>query len=82
MFLSSSADGYEIMVWLAALGGSGRRESHLLDWKVHRRQLAGENGNMQVYSFVASSSTNSLSGGLTEFSQYLAQKQGLKSNCI
>lgn len=35
---------------------------------------------MQVYCFVALSSTNSLSGGLTEFSQYLEQNQGLKSS--
>lgn len=59
------------MVWLAALGGASPISS------------TGKSidDNMQVYCFVASSSTNSWSGGLTEFSQYLAQNQCLKSNC-
>lgn len=88
LFLSSSADGdaaYEIMVWLAALGGAGPISSTGkpiasttiggVSWEL----WSGKNGNMQVYSFVAPSSTRSFSGDLMEFFQYLEQNQGLES---
>lgn len=89
MFLSSSASGseeYEIMVWLAALGGAGPISStgspiatvtiNGVSWKVY----VGPNGSMTVYSFVASSTVTSFSGDLLEFFKYLENNQGLSSS--
>ena len=89
MFLSSTTDGdaeYEIMVWLAALGGAGPISSTGkaiasttiggISWEL----WSGKNGNMQVYSFVASSSTQTFSGDLIDFFAYLEQSQGLQSS--
>lgn len=89
MFLSSSADGdaeYEIMVWLAALGGAGPISSTgqsvatTTIGGVSFDLWSGKNGNMQVYSFVASSEAQSFSGDLLDFFQYLEQNQGLQSS--
>ena len=89
MFLSSSADGdaeYEIMVWLAALGGAGPISStgqSIATTTIGGTSFelwSGKNGNMQVYSFVASSEAQSFSGDLLEFFQYLEQNQGLQSS--
>ncbi|KAJ5861068.1 uncharacterized protein N7529_008378 [Penicillium soppii] len=89
MFLSSTANGseeYEIMVWLAALGGAGPISStgspiatvtiNGVSWKLY----VGPNGSMTVYSFVASSTVTSFSGDLLKFFQYLEDYQGLKSS--
>jgi xyloglucan-specific endo-beta-1,4-glucanase len=89
MFLSSSASGseeYEIMVWLAALGGAGPISStgspiatvtiNGISWKVY----VGPNGSMTVYSFVASSPVTSFSGDLLDFFKYLETNQGLSSS--
>lgn len=89
MFLSSTADGdaeYEIMVWLAALGGAGPISATGKaiasttiagqSWEL----WSGKNGNMQVYSFVAPSATKTFSGDLMEFFAYLQQNQGLQSS--
>lgn len=89
MFLSSSASGseeYEIMVWLAALGGAGPISStgsaiatttiNGVSWKLYE----GKNGDMTVYSFVASSTTESFSGDMLEFFTYLIDNQGLSSS--
>lgn len=86
MFLSSTADGdneYEIMVWLAAIGGAGPISStgspiatttiNGVEWKLYK----GPNGSMTVYSFVAPSSTTSFSGDMMEFFTYLINNQGL-----
>ncbi|ODM23968.1 putative xyloglucan-specific endo-beta-1,4-glucanase A [Aspergillus cristatus] len=89
MFLSSSADGdaeYEIMVWLAALGGAGPISStgqSIATTTIGGTSFelwSGKNGNMQVYSFVASSEAQNFSGDLLEFFQYLEQNQGLQSS--
>lgn len=88
MFLSSSASGdneYEIMVWLAALGGAGPISSTGspvatttiagVKWSLY----SGKNGNMTVYSFVASSTTTNFSGDMLDFLKYLQSNQGLSS---
>jgi xyloglucan-specific endo-beta-1,4-glucanase len=89
MFLSSTPDGkeeYEIMVWLAALGGAGAISStgqpiatvtiSDKEWDVY----VGPNGAMTVYSFVAKATVTSYSGDLMDFFKYLEKDQGLKDS--
>ncbi|CAG8925613.1 unnamed protein product [Penicillium salamii] len=89
LFTSSTADGdeeYEIMIWLAALGGAGPISStgsaiattniNGVNWKLY----SGPNGQMTVYSFVAESTVTDFSGDLLKFFTYLEQNQGLSSN--
>ncbi|KAJ5246011.1 hypothetical protein N7468_000994 [Penicillium chermesinum] len=89
MFLSSSASGsneYEIMVWLAALGGAGPISSSgspiatTTIGGVSFRLYSGPNGDTTVYSFVATSTTESFSGDLLDFFTYLIEHEGLSSN--
>lgn len=85
LFTSSTATGaneYEIMIWLAALGGAGPISStgspvatptiNGVSWKLFK----GPNGSTTVYSFVASSQVNSYSGDLKNFLTYLSTNQG------
>jgi len=90
MFTSSTSGGsaeYEIMVWLAALGGAGPISStgspvatptvagH--SWKLY----SGKNGAMTVYSFVTNgASISSFSGNLKDFFTYLESNQGLSTS--
>ncbi|KAL4989537.1 concanavalin A-like lectin/glucanase domain-containing protein [Aspergillus falconensis] len=89
LFTSSSAGGdseYEIMIWLAALGGAGPISSTGssiatvtlggVTWNLY----SGPNGSMQVYSFVASSATESFAADLMDFISYLVENQGLSTN--
>ena len=89
LFLSSSADGdaeYEIMIWLAAIGGAGPISStgsaiatvtiSGIEWDVY----VGPNGAMTVYSFVAKSSVTSYSGDLLDFFTYLEKDQALSNS--
>ncbi|CAI7587352.1 unnamed protein product [Penicillium viridicatum] len=86
LFLSSTPTGseeYEIMVWLAALGGAGPISStgkaiatvtlNGVEWDV----WVGPNGQMTVYSFVAKSTVSHFSGDLLDFFDYLVKDQGL-----
>ena len=85
MFTSSSKGGsaqYEIMVWLAALGGAGPISStgspvatpniDGVTWKLY----SGPNGATTVYSFVAESEQTSFSGDLKSFFTYLSSNEG------
>ncbi|KAI0485696.1 family 12 glycosyl hydrolase [Xylaria cf. heliscus] len=89
LFTSSSASGsseYEVMVWLAALGGAGPISSSGspvatptiagVSWKLYD----GWNGNMHVFSFVASSQVTSFSGDLKAFLSYLTSNQGMSTS--
>ncbi|EME47572.1 glycoside hydrolase family 12 protein [Dothistroma septosporum NZE10] len=95
LFTSSSAGGdeeFEIMIWLAALGGAGPISSAYgadgkptaiatttiagTNWSLYK----GPNGQMTVYSFVASSAVNDFSGDLGDFFDYLVAKQGFSSS--
>ena len=89
MFLSSSASGsneYEIMVWLAALGGAGPISSTgsaiatTTIGGVSFSLYTGPNGDTTVYSFVASATTTSFSGDLLDFFTYLIDNEGLSSS--
>lgn len=89
LFTSSSADGdeeYEIMIWLAALGGAGPISSTGSaiatptvggqSWSLY----SGPNGQMTVFSFVASSTTEDFSADLNDFLKYLQEEQGMPSS--
>lgn len=86
LFTSSTATGdaeYEVMIWLAALGGAGPISATGspiatvtlagASWKLYN----GQNGNMNVFSFVASTQQTSFKGDLVEFLSYLTSKQGV-----
>ncbi|KAI1163082.1 family 12 glycosyl hydrolase [Nemania serpens] len=89
LFTSSSASGsseYEVMVWLAALGGAGPISSTGspvatpniagVSWKLYE----GYNGNMHVFSFVASSQVTNFSGDLKAFLSYLTSNRGMSTS--
>jgi xyloglucan-specific endo-beta-1,4-glucanase len=86
LFTSSSPSGseeYEVMIWLAALGGAGpisetgsavaSADIDGVTWSLYD----GYNGDMHVFSFVAGSSVQDFSGDLTNFLSYLSTNQGL-----
>lgn len=91
LFTGSTASGtqeYEIMIWLAALGGAGPISSTGspiatvtlagTSWKLYN----GKNGQMNVFSFVASSQVSNFNGDLMDFVDYLTSKQGLPTSQI
>lgn len=80
---------YEIMIWLGALGGAGPISSSGspiatpniggVSWKLYK----GPNGQMTVFSFVASSQQKNFSGDLNNFVKYLVSSQGYpNSQCV
>ncbi|KAI9901692.1 hypothetical protein N3K66_003509 [Trichothecium roseum] len=88
LFTGKAADGdadYEFMIWLGAFGGAGPISStgspiatvDILgtSWNLFN----GMNGNMNVFSFVASSNVENFSGDLTAFTKYLISEQGVDS---
>jgi xyloglucan-specific endo-beta-1,4-glucanase len=89
MFTSSTASGsaqYEIMVWLAALGGAGPISSTgsaiatPTIGGVTFKLYSGPNGSTTVYSFVAESEQTSFSGDLRGFFTYLINSEGFSSS--
>ena len=82
----TASASYEVMIWLAALGGAGPISStgspvatptiDGVSWKLYK----GPNGSMTVFSFVASSQVTSFSGNLMDFFKYLESNQGLSSS--
>lgn len=86
LFTSSTPDGeeeYEVMIWLAALGGAGpisetgepvdEVEIGGTTWSVYD----GQNAQMRVYSFVvgADEQVEEYEGDLKEFLDYLTTEQ-------
>lgn len=89
MFTSSSASGsdeYEIMIWLAALGGAGpisstgSAVSTTTIGGVSFSLYSGDNGSTTVYSFVAESEATSFSGDLMDFFTYLESNEGFSTS--
>lgn len=89
MFTSSSATGtnqFEIMVWLAALGGAGPISSTgspvatttIND--VSFELYSGPNGDTTVYSFVAVDEATDFSGDLLDFFTYLVDNEGFSTS--
>lgn len=89
LFTASTTGGspeYEIMIWLGAYGGAGPISSTGstiatptvagYSWKLYK----GVNGQMTVFSFVASSTVTSFSGDLKAFLTYLSSNQGLPTS--
>lgn len=74
------------MIWLAALGGAGPISSTGssvatttlagVSWDLY----SGLNGDMTVFSFVASSQVTSFDGDLLDFLSYLSKNQGLSTS--
>lgn len=87
LFTSSSADGdeeYEVMIWLAALGGAGpisetgeaiaSADIAGTTWSLWE----GTNGQMHVFSFVVDGdNVQDFSGDLKEFLDYLTTNQSM-----
>jgi len=89
LFTASSASGtneFEIMVWLAALGGAGpisSSGSSIGSTSVGGTTFdlyTGPNGDTTVYSFVATSEATDFSGDLLEFFTYLIDNEGFSSS--
>ncbi|ORY55263.1 cell 12a endoglucanase [Pseudomassariella vexata] len=91
LFTGSSASGsaeYEVMIWLAAIGGAGPISSTGstiatptiagTTWNLY----SGPNGDMTVFSFVAPSQVTSFDGDIMDFVNYLIQSQGMSSSQI
>lgn len=89
IFTSSTSTGsneYEIMIWLAALGGAGPISStgsaiatptiNGVKWNL----FSGPNGATTVYSFVAQSQVTSFSGDLLLFFTYLESNNAYSSS--
>ncbi|KAI5787301.1 concanavalin A-like lectin/glucanase domain-containing protein [Geopyxis carbonaria] len=82
----SSSSEYEVMIWLAALGGAGPISSTGsavatvtiagVSWKLYD----GYNGSMHVFSFVAVSTVTSFSGDAKLFLNYLVSNYGMPSS--
>jgi hypothetical protein len=89
MFLgtsSSASASYEIMVWLAALGGAGPISSTGSPIAtptiggITFKLFKGPNGSTTVFSFVASSEVTNFNGDLMNFFSYLISSQGVSSS--
>ncbi|RLN90906.1 hypothetical protein BBJ28_00000323 [Nothophytophthora sp. Chile5] len=89
LFTSSTADGdneFEVMIWLAALGGAGPISSTgsavatTTIGSVEFSLYSGANGDTTVYSFVASAETTSFSGDLMDFFNYLTENEGMSTS--
>jgi xyloglucan-specific endo-beta-1,4-glucanase len=91
LFTSSTTSGsaeYEIMIWLAAIGGAGPISATGQpiatvtlagnSWKLYN----GKNGQMNVFSFVAAGEVKNFKGDLMEFANYLTSKQGMPKSQI
>jgi xyloglucan-specific endo-beta-1,4-glucanase len=92
MFTSSTAGSsseFEVMVWLSSIGPKavpiGGMQPPIAEvnlagsnWKLYH----GTNGNMNIYSFVASSQLTWFSADLMVFLNYMADHQGVPKSHI
>ncbi|KAF3357771.1 Fructan 6-exohydrolase [Verticillium dahliae VDG1] len=80
---------YEVMIWLAALGGAGPISAtgkpiatvtiSGVSWQLYK----GAHSQMTVFSFVATKQQTNYSGDVADFIKYLAASQGLpRSQCL
>ncbi|KUI67255.1 Xyloglucan-specific endo-beta-1,4-glucanase A [Cytospora mali] len=83
---SGGTNAYEIMVWLAALGGAGPISSTGSAVATptiggHSFKLySGPNGDDTVYSFVATETIESFSGDMMDFFSYLVDNEGVSDS--
>ncbi|KAG3112450.1 hypothetical protein PI124_g8325 [Phytophthora idaei] len=89
LFTSSTSNGdneFEIMIWLAALGGAGpisSTGSTIATTTIADTEFSlysGANGDTTVYSFVASDTVKSFSGDLMDFFIYLIDSESFSSS--
>ncbi|ESZ95627.1 glycoside hydrolase family 12 protein [Sclerotinia borealis F-4128] len=79
---SGGTNEYEIMIWLAAIGGAGPISSTgsaiaTATIAGHEFKLySGPNGDTTVYSFVATSEATNFDGDLLDFLTYLSTNEG------
>ncbi|KAF1942934.1 endoglucanase A precursor [Clathrospora elynae] len=91
LFTGSTATGaeeYEVMIWLAGLGGAGPISAtgqpvatvtlEGQSWKLYN----GKNGQVNVFSFVAEKQVTNFKGDLMVFFSYLTSKQGVPKTQI
>ncbi|KAM9882399.1 xyloglucan-specific endo-beta-1,4-glucanase A 2 [Verticillium dahliae] len=92
LFTSSDCSAkpeYEVMIWLAALGGAGPISAtgkpiatvtiSGVSWQLYK----GAHSQMTVFSFVATKQQTNYSGDVADFIKYLAASQGLpRSQCL
>ena len=87
-FLGTTASGtasYEVMIWLAALGGAGPISSTGSPVATPTigsttiKLYKGPNGSTTVFSFVAESEQTDYTGDLMEFFNYLVAHEGVSS---
>ncbi|KAI9810721.1 MAG: hypothetical protein M1827_006059 [Pycnora praestabilis] len=82
----TGAASYEVMIWLAALGGAGPISStgQPIAWPtfggVSFSLYKGPNGATTVFSFVATSEQTNFRGDLMNFYEYLETNQGVSSS--
>jgi len=85
---STASPDFEIMVWLAALGGAGPISSTgspiaTISIAGHTWNLfKGQNGSFTVFSFVATSQVTSFSGDIKAFFTYLTSNQGVSTSQV
>ncbi|KAF1844302.1 glycoside hydrolase family 12 protein [Cucurbitaria berberidis CBS 394.84] len=91
LFTSSTAAAkaeYEVMIWVAALGGAGpisfdgKPIATITLAGSSWRLFKGKNGDVNVFSFVAVNEVRNFKGDLMEFLNYLINKQGLPKTQI
>ncbi|ETK77161.1 hypothetical protein L915_16595 [Phytophthora nicotianae] len=89
LFTSSTSNGdneFEVMIWLAALGGAGpisSTGSAVATTTIADTEFSlysGANGDTTVYSFVASDTVKSFSGDLMDFFTYLIDNESFSSS--
>jgi xyloglucan-specific endo-beta-1,4-glucanase len=90
MFTASTSGAqtneYEIMVWLAALGGAvpisstGSSVATPSIGGVQWTLFSGSNGVNNVFSFVTATEQTSFNGDLNQFLDYLVANEGLSSS--
>lgn len=91
LFTSSTPDGdeeYEVMIWLAALGGAGpisETGEPIAEVDIAGTTWSlwdGQNGNMHVFSFVVNGDNQvaDFDGDLKEFLTYLTTEQGMEES--
>ncbi|KAF8853754.1 concanavalin A-like lectin/glucanase [Acephala macrosclerotiorum] len=83
---ATASHEFEIMVWLAALGGAGPISStgsavgNTTINGVFFDLYSGPNGDTTVYSFVANDEVTDFDGDLLDFFTYLEEKEGFSSS--
>ncbi|KAF2444376.1 glycoside hydrolase family 12 protein [Karstenula rhodostoma CBS 690.94] len=80
---SGGENAYEIMIWLGTYGGAGPIGKAIATVTIggaSYKLFYGLNGDVKVYSFVASKNNGNFNGDLNLFFKYLTSSQGVPSS--